>query len=156
MPLKLVEPCPSRSAGIWLNSYIQLCAKDQLPKYKELQVLSSSDENKVDSAQDGFRNAAVQQHNAGAHQCNTTQVDKRHTQIHTSLPTAMPHHIPCMQLIAWPYECSVNSADKNYAPGLLPKWQWLGVSHCFQAVSIWETSVSFLELLVFSMVLTAI
>lgn len=23
MPLKLVEPCPSRSAGIWLNSYIQ-------------------------------------------------------------------------------------------------------------------------------------
>lgn len=76
------------------------CAKDQLPKYKELQVLSSSDENKVDSAQDRFRNAAVQQHNAGAHQCDTTQLDKRHAQIHTSLPAAMPHHIPCMQLIA--------------------------------------------------------
>lgn len=43
-----------------------------LLKYKELQALSSSQENKVDSAQDRFRNAAVRQHKAGAHQCNTT------------------------------------------------------------------------------------
>lgn len=46
--LKSVEPCPSRSAGIWLNSCMELCAKNQLPKSKGIQELSSSDENQVD------------------------------------------------------------------------------------------------------------
>lgn len=88
MPLEPVEPCPSRSAGFWLNSYKQLCAKDQLPKSKELQVLSSSDENKVGPAQGWLWKAETQlKHYSQAGD----------TQNHPE--PAVPHHSPCTRAL---------------------------------------------------------
>lgn len=81
MPLEPVEPCPSRSAGFWLSSYKQLCAKDQLPKSKELQLLSCSGENKVGSAQGWHWNAETQlKHRQETHK--TTQSLQCHTTAH--------------------------------------------------------------------------
>lgn len=136
LPLKSVEACPNRSVGIWLNSYIQLCAK--WAKYK-LCLLStracecSAPATRTRCALYRTDSEIVWQYNTGACQHNTPG-EKMHTDISGSC-SAESH--PLYVGTDRPCECSVNSAHKNCAPGLLPKWQRLGVSHYFQALSIW-------------------
>lgn len=121
--LKSVEPCPSRSVRIWLNSCMKLCAKNQLPKSEGLQELSSSDENQVD----------LHRTDPEAQQSQHTLVLAGAMHKHRIPASCQPHRRPRAQPIAQPYKGSVHSADKNYARGLLLQWQWLGVSHGCQA-----------------------